>query len=158
MSGSEAEHPGLQIHVALPNRAKRILAIHQLLAEKGIVGAGEVDDILHARGSSSRAPAEGSIEQVRSRAPADGARVVARAWVDAQFKARLLDDARSAVGELGYGLSHDAELAVVENTEDAHHLVVCTLCSCYPTALLGPPRTGTRASPTASARWCRRGP
>ena len=79
------------------------------------------------------------VDAYRSRSPADGAKVVARAWTDPDFKARLLADARAAVYELGYTLTHDAELAVVENTEDVHHLVVCTLCSCYPTSLLGPP-------------------
>ena len=73
----------------------------------------------------------------RARTPADGAKVVARAWTDAAFRGRLLTDARAAAGEMGYRLSHDAELAVVENTAEVHHLVVCTLCSCYPTSLLG---------------------
>ena len=64
---------------------------------------------------------------------------MARAWVDPDFKARLIDDAKAAVAELGYTLPHDAELAVVENTDALHNMVVCTLCSCYPTTLLGPP-------------------
>ena len=105
-------------------RATRILAIQRLLIDKGVITAAEVDDI---------------IERARERTPADGAKVVARAWVDEAYKARLLTDARGAVAELGYRLSHDAELAVVENTAEVHHLVVCTLCSCYPTSLLGPP-------------------
>ena len=118
------EHPGLQHHVALGERAKRAIAIHRLLVKNGLVDPAQVRDMM---------------ERVRGRTPADGARVVARAWTDATFKARLLADARSAVAELGYRLTHDAELAVVENTPRVHHLVVCTLCSCYPTALLGPP-------------------
>lgn len=105
-------------------RATRILAIQRLLIDKGVITAAEVDDI---------------IERARERTPADGAKVVARAWVDDAYKTRLLTDARGAVAELGYRLSHDAELAVVENTAEVHHLVVCTLCSCYPTSLLGPP-------------------
>ena len=95
-----------------------------MLIDKGVVTAAEVDDI---------------VLRARARTPADGAKVVARAWTDGAFKSRLLDDARAALAELGYRLSHDAELAVVENTADVHHLVVCTLCSCYPTSLLGPP-------------------
>ena len=79
------------------------------------------------------------VEVFRSRTPSDGAKVIAKAWRDPQFKNRLLEDARAAVYELGYTLTHDAELAVVENTDEIHHLVVCTLCSCYPTSLLGPP-------------------
>ena len=117
-------HPGLQHHVPLSERAKRAVAIHRLLARKNIVGPDEVRE---------------TIDRARRRAPADGARVVARAWTDPTFKTRLMDDAPSAVFELGYRLSQDAGLAVVENTDRLHHLVVCTLCSCYPTSLLGQP-------------------
>ena len=117
-------HPGLQHHVPLGERAKRAVAIHRLLVSKNVMGPDEAREM---------------IDRVRVRTPADGASVVARAWTDPAFKARLIDDARSAVFELGYRLSHDAELAVVENTARRHHLVVCTLCSCYPTSLLGPP-------------------
>ena len=117
------EHPPV-LHVERSVRATRILAIRQLLIDKGVVTAAEVDDIA---------------VRAQARTPADGAKVVARAWTDGAFKSRLLDDARAALAELGYRLSHDAELAVVENTADVHHLVVCTLCSCYPTSLLGPP-------------------
>ena len=117
-------HPGLQHHVPLGERAKRAVAIHRLLVSKNVIGRDEVRE---------------TIDHVRARTPADGASVVARAWTDPAFKTRLMEDARSAVFELGYRLSHDAELAVVENTAQLHHLVVCTLCSCYPTSLLGPP-------------------
>ena len=120
----ENEHEGMHSDSSLSYRARRAIAIHELLVEKGIVAAGEVEE---------------QVNRVRSRSPLDGAKVVARTWVDPEFKSRLLSDARSAVGELGYSLTHDAELAALENTEDTHHLVVCTLCSCYPTALLGPP-------------------
>ena len=121
---SEDHHEGIQPDTSLSFRAKRAIAIHELLVEKGVVATGEVEE---------------QINRVRSRSPLDGAKVVARTWVDPEFKSRLLDDARSAVAEMGYSLTHDAELAVLENTEEVHHLVVCTLCSCYPTALLGPP-------------------
>ena len=120
----KAAHPGLQHHVSLPAGAKRAIAIHRLLVSRNIVGPDEVRE---------------TIDRARRRTPADGARVVARAWTDPAFKARLMDDARAAVYELGFRLSRDAELAVVENTERLHYLVVCTLCSCYPTALLGQP-------------------
>lgn len=119
-----ADHPGLQHHVPLRERSKRAIAIHRLLVSKNIVGPDEVREM---------------IDRARRRTPADGARVVARAWTDPAFKTRLMDDARAAVLELGYRLSRDAELAVVENTDRRHHLVVCTLCSCYPNALLGQP-------------------
>ena len=127
MSGDhhdDSEHPGVHPEIELSPRAKRALAIHEILIEKGVVGRDEVRDM---------------VDRVRSRVPSDGACVVAKAWSDREFKARLLADARSAVYELGYTLTHDAELAVVENTDEVHHLVVCTLCSCYPTSLLGPP-------------------
>ena len=117
-------HPGLQHHVPLSERAKRAVAIHRLLVRKNIVGPDEVRE---------------TIDRARRRSPADGARVVARAWTDPTFKTRLMDDAPSAVFELGYRPSRDAGLAVVENTDRLHHLVVCTLCSCYPTSLLGQP-------------------
>ena len=120
----ESEHEGIQPDSSLSYRAKRAVAIHELLVEKGVIDAGEVDEQVH---------------RVRSRSPSDGAKVVARTWVDPEFKSRLLADARSTVYEMGYSLTHDAELAVMENTDEVHHLVVCTLCSCYPTALLGPP-------------------
>ena len=120
----ESEHEGMQPDTSISFRAKRAIAIHELLVEKGVVAAGEVEE---------------QANRVRSRSPLDGAKVVARTWVDLEFKSRLLSDARSAVGEMGYSLTHDAELAALENTVDVHHLVVCTLCSCYPTALLGPP-------------------
>ena len=117
------EHPPL-VHVERSRRAVRILAVRRLLIEKGVVTTDELDDI---------------ILRASARTPADGAKVVARAWLDETFRERLLTDARAAVADLGYQLSHDAELAVVENTAEVHHLVVCTLCSCYPTSLLGPP-------------------
>ncbi len=120
----ESEHEGIQPDTSISFRAKRAIAIHELLVEKGVLAAGEVEE---------------QVNRVRSRSPLDGAKVVARTWVDPEFKSRLLADARSAVGEMGYSLTHDAELAALENTEDVHHLVVCTLCSCYPTSLLGPP-------------------
>ena len=119
---NDTEHLGVHPEIELSNRAKRALAIYELLIENGVVGNDEVREVA-----------------ARARTPSDGARVVAKAWSDVEFKARLMADARTAVYELGYSLTHDAELAVVENTEDVHNLVVCTLCSCYPTSLLGPP-------------------
>src|SRR5262249_13811772 len=71
--------------------------------------------------------------------PADGARLVARAWVDPEFKKRLLADARATALEVGLDAGPSPVVVAVENTEGVHHMVVCTLCSCYPKALLGPP-------------------
>jgi nitrile hydratase len=105
--------------------ARRAQAIEALLIEKGVCTADEIQQMQ---------------AEVESRSPSDGARVVARAWNDASFKARLLADPESALGDLGYRLPEiTPKLTVVENTESVHHLVVCTLCSCYPRALLGRP-------------------
>ena len=121
-----AVHTDDHIHdQALSAVALRSVAIEALLAEKGLLTAGEVRQ---------------QVELMDARSPADGARVVARAWTDAGFKARLLSDARAALSELGLSLPEETPaLAVVENTESVHHLVVCTLCSCYPRMLLGRP-------------------
>ena len=71
--------------------------------------------------------------------PADGAKVVAKAWSDSAFKAQLLADPKAAIESLGYDVGPAPNLVVLENTDSLHHVVVCTLCSCYPRVLLGPP-------------------
>jgi nitrile hydratase len=80
-----------------------------------------------------------TVEAMEARAPAQGARVVARAWVDPAFKQRVLTDAKAAIAELGVDIGTVATLVAVENTETVHNVVVCTLCSCYPRMLLGLP-------------------
>jgi nitrile hydratase len=102
---------------------KRTLALQTLLVEKGIL---KLDEIRRA------------IEDWEALTPALGARIVARAWADPDYKARLLQDAKSATRELGID-SGTTELVALENTDDLHHVVVCTLCSCYPRAILGQP-------------------
>ena len=105
--------------------ALRSVAIEALLAEKGFLTADEV---------------QRQVDLMDRRTPADGARVVARAWCDADFKSRLLSDPRAALGEMGIRIPEETpHLAVVANTEEVHNLVVCTLCSCYPRMLLGRP-------------------
>ncbi|MCQ3804221.1 MAG: nitrile hydratase subunit alpha [bacterium] len=118
------DHPGLEDDIQLGKRARRVLAMEELLVEKEVIRRDDVPRLLDFMAAMS---------------PVDGARVVARAWTDPAFKAQLLDDPRVALAELGYPLVSGAKLAVVENTEKVHHLVVCTLCSCYPRSLLGPP-------------------
>ena len=98
-------------------------AIKELLIEKGAV---DPDDLRR------------NLEFLDSRDPADGGRIVARAWVDTDFRQRLLKDGTSAVEEMGLTMG-DTELIVVENTADLHNMVVCTLCSCYPRSILGLP-------------------
>ena len=120
--------------IELSERAKRALAMHELLVEKGVIGP---DDL---RRSMDRA----------GRSPSDGAKVVAKAWTDPVFKARLLSDPLGAIGELGYEFPEYTGLSVLENTDEVHHLVVCTLCSCYPGALLGPPPDWYKSLPYRS--------
>jgi len=96
---------------------------------------------LEARGVAADADVTAVIERFLAAAgPSNGARIVARAWVDPAYRALLLADANAAIAALGLDMSHWApvELRVVENTERVHNIVVCTLCSCYPIALLGP--------------------
>jgi nitrile hydratase len=107
-----------------PEAAARVRALEELLVEKGVVDRESIRQ---------------RIDWLVSRSPADGARLVARAWVDPEFKQRLLADARAVALEVGLDPGPSPVVVALENTEDVHHLVVCTLCSCYPKALLGPP-------------------
>ena len=104
--------------------AARIRAIETLLLEKGVLTEPEVQD---------------GISYMEARSPASGAKLVARAWVDDDFKALLLSDGKAAASALGMDPEHPAEFIVVENTPEVHNLIVCTLCSCYPRAILGRP-------------------
>lgn len=99
-------------------------AVRELLVEKGLIRADEI---------------RRQIEVLDSRTPALGAKVVARAWVDPGFRARLLADGRAGCEELGISFYDDTGLIVLENTEAVHNLIVCTLCSCYPRPVLGLP-------------------
>jgi nitrile hydratase len=105
----------------------RTRALESLLYEKGLLTPAAVDTLVSA------------FEE--DLGPLNGARVVARAWVDPDYKQRLLADGSSAIAELGFGGIQSEHLVVVENTPDVHNVVVCTLCSCYPWPVLGlPPR------------------
>ena len=112
--------------------------------------ARALEQILIEKGAISREDVRERIDWLVSRSPADGARLVARAWVDPDFKQRLLADARSAALELGLDPGPSPVVVAVENTEDVHHMVVCTLCSCYPRALLGPPPAWYKSLPYRS--------
>jgi nitrile hydratase len=104
--------------------AARIRAIEALLLEKGVLTEPEVQD---------------RISYMEARSPANGAKLVAHAWVDDGFKTLLLTDGKAAASALGMDPEHPAEFVVVENTPEVHNLIVCTLCSCYPRAILGRP-------------------
>jgi len=99
-------------------------ALRELLIEKEVFSAEDL---------------QRQIEDTESRDPGLGARVVARAWADPKFKARLLADAKAACTSIGIDVANSPELKVVENVPEVHHMVVCTLCSCYPKVLLGIP-------------------
>ena len=118
-----------------PPAAARARALEELLIEKGVVRAEEI---------------RVGIDWLVSRTAADGARLVARAWVDPEFKGRLLADARSAALELGLDPGPSPVVVALENTDAVHHMVVCTLCSCYPRALLGPPPDWYKSLPYRS--------
>jgi nitrile hydratase alpha subunit len=99
-------------------------AVRELLVEKRLIGRDEI---------------RRQIEVLDSRTPALGAKVVARAWVDTEFRRRLLANGRAAREELGISFYDDTQLIVLENTDMVHNLIVCTLCSCYPRPVLGLP-------------------
>ncbi|MFE0379632.1 nitrile hydratase subunit alpha [Streptomyces inhibens] len=113
-------------HTSAPVAA-RVRRLEERLIEAGVVGEEQLDAALAA--------------MLKGASPVNGARIVARAWVDEGFRARLLDDANAALPEVGLSMAggiQEQRLKVVENTETAHHVIVCTLCSCYPIGLLGP--------------------
>ena len=125
MSGQHQHGDGGHHPHPEPDAVHRTRALESLLIEKGLLTAEEVD---------------AQIERFEQEiGPLNGAKVVARAWVDPAFRQRLLADAGSAIAELG--LPSGTPLIVVENTPTVHNLVVCTLCSCYPWSVLGLPPT-----------------
>lgn len=95
-------------------------------------------DLLTAKGLISRPEITRRIEKLESPGVHQGAEVIARAWNDPAYKARLLENGKSAIEELGITVG-EAQIVVVENTADTHHLITCTLCSCYPRSILGQP-------------------
>ncbi|HEX5077899.1 MAG TPA: nitrile hydratase subunit alpha [Geminicoccaceae bacterium] len=118
-------------HPFQPDIEDRPFEYYQVMAEA-------VGELLIDKGVLSAAELRRAIEDLDSRNPALGARVVARAWVDPAFKARLLDDVNAAAGELGIDAG-SIPIRAVENTARLHHVICCTLCSCYPRLLLGVP-------------------
>jgi nitrile hydratase subunit alpha len=120
------DHAHDHAHQAVPSDpALRVKALESLLVEKGLVNPAALDALVDAY--------ENKI------GPRNGARVVARAWVDPAYKARLLANASAAIAELGYSGQQGEYMVVVENTPKVHNLIVCTLCSCYPWPVLGLP-------------------
>jgi len=125
------------IHAELPSDpALRVKALESLLTEKGLVDPATID---------------AWVETYESKiGPRNGAKVVAKAWVDSNFKRRLLTDATKAIGELDMLGAQGQHMVVLENTADIHNLVVCTLCSCYPLPVLGLPPVWYKSAPYRS--------
>src|SRR6201988_2253067 len=131
MSSHDHEHQAAPSDLAL-----RVKALESLLVQKGLVDPAALDALIDAY--------EHKI------GPRNGARLVARAWVDPEFKKRLLADAGSAAAEFGYVPHGKEHLVALENTPEWHNLVVCTLCSCYPWPVLGLPPVWYKSAPYRS--------
>jgi nitrile hydratase len=134
---SDLVHAQDHSHQAVPSDISlRVKALESLLVEKGLVDRAALDALVdlyeHKVG------------------PRNGAQVVARAWIDPEYKQRLLSNGVAAIGELGYSGWQGQELQVVENTPKVHNLIVCTLCSCYPWPVLGLPPVWYKSAPYRS--------
>lgn len=116
--------------------AIRVKALEALLAEKGLIDPQALDLLVET--------------YERRIGPRNGARVVARAWADPAYKARLLQDATAAIAELGFSGVQGEDMMVLENTPRVHNMVVCTLCSCYPWPTLGLPPVWYKSAPYRS--------
>ncbi|MDP6564940.1 MAG: nitrile hydratase subunit alpha [Alphaproteobacteria bacterium] len=113
--------------------ALRVRALESLLLEKGLIETAAIDEL---------------IDLFENRlGPWNGAKVVARAWTDPDYKARLLENATTAIAEMGFEAVQGEEMVVVENTTEVHNVVVCTLCSCFPWATLGLPPVWYKSAP-----------
>ena len=115
----------MEDHSHLSDTELRVRALESLLTDKGLVDPAVMDAIVDTY--------ENKV------GPRNGARVVARAWMDNEFKKWLLKDGTGAINSLGYASTQGADIVVLENTKKVHNMVVCTLCSCYPWAVLGLP-------------------
>jgi nitrile hydratase subunit alpha len=131
------DHGHDHAHQAVPSDLSlRVKSLESLLVEKGLVDRAALDVLIDTF--------ENKI------GPRNGARVVARAWVDPAYKKRLLTNADAAIAELGYGGMQGEHMVVLENTPQVHNLVVCTLCSCYPWPVLGLPPVWYKSAPYRS--------
>lgn len=136
MNGHDHHHDHDHDHSELGEMDLRVRALESVLSEKGYIDPAALDAL---------------IETYTTRiGPRNGARVVARAWVDAGFRAWLLRDATAAIASLGYSGRQGEHMLAVENTAAQHNLVVCTLCSCYPWPVLGLPPAWYKSAPYRS--------
>lgn len=120
-------------HSHLSDTELRVRALESLLAEKGLVDPAALDAIVDTY--------ENKV------GPRNGAKVVAKAWTDPEFKKWLLEDATAAIGSMGFVGNQGADMVVIENTADTHNVTVCTLCSCYPWSVLGLPPAWYKSFP-----------
>ncbi len=121
-------------HNAPPSEtAMRVKALETLLTEKGLLDPAAIDALVETYETKI--------------GPRNGAKVVARAWTDPDYKQRLLEDGSAAIAELGFSGVQGEDMVVVENTDDVHNLVTCTLCSCYPWPTLGLPPIWFKSAP-----------
>ncbi|MDE0200837.1 MAG: nitrile hydratase subunit alpha [Rhodospirillaceae bacterium] len=121
-------------HNAPPSEtAMRVKALETLLTEKGLLDPAAIDALVETYETKI--------------GPRNGAKVVARAWTDPDYKQRLLEDGTAAIAELGFSGVQGEDMVVVENTDDVHNLVTCTLCSCYPWPTLGLPPIWFKSAP-----------
>ena len=116
--------------------ALRVKALETVLTEKGLVDPAALDALIDAYQNKI--------------GPKNGARVVARSWVDPAYRERLLSDATAAIAEFGFGGRQGEDMVAIENTPEVHNLVVCTLCSCYPWPVLGLPPVWYKSAPYRS--------
>lgn len=130
-------HDHAHEHTEPPSEIElRVKALESLLVDKGLVDPAALDALIDT--------------YEHKVGPQNGAKVVARAWVDPAFKAALLEDATAAIATLGYTGRQGEHMVVVENTDTVHNLVVCTLCSCYPWPVLGLPPVWYKSAPYRS--------
>ena len=132
MSGHDHDHD----HSELSETELRVRALETLLTEKGYVDPAALDVLIET--------------YEKKVGPRNGARVVARAWVDPDYRKRLLADATPAIAELSYAGRQGEHIVALENTPNTHHMVVCTLCSCYPWPVLGLPPVWYKSAPYRS--------
>jgi len=135
-TGLDHDHDADGAHVSARPASElelRVKAVEAALLEKGLLSTDAIDAVIELYS-----------EEV---GPRNGARVVARAWTDPAYKARLLEHGTAAIAELGYGGAQGDNMVVVENTPQVHNVIVCTLCSCYPWPVLGLPPTWYKSPP-----------
>jgi len=143
MSGHDHEHshghlddPAHPHNAPLSEVQLRVRALESLLSEKGLVDPAALEELIDTYETKV--------------GPRNGAKVVARAWADPEFKRRLLENATEAIGEMGFIGRQGEDMLVAENTPTVHNLVVCTLCSCYPWPVLGLPPVWYKSAPYRS--------